>query len=65
MAKKKRLSLSMDSDTLDRLRAAALKRHCSLSQYVTDLIWRDNERKRNYWKCGKVVIKRTTESEEI
>ena len=36
---KERVNLSMDPDTLDRLRQYAWEHHSSLSKAVTDLVW--------------------------
>ena len=38
MAKRK-LNLSLDQDTIDRLKCYALEHHRTMSQCVTDLVW--------------------------
>lgn len=40
MADKNRMSLSFDQATKDRLRAYAEARHTSVTQAITDWIWR-------------------------
>lgn len=36
---KKRVNLSLDSETVEALRLLAHYEHCSMSQFVTDVIW--------------------------